>query len=341
VKSRVRKVAREFRRMAKRDIFEELEQLRFDATQIRDHLRMAAAGSRDDDAIQVDEDGSFDLSEIRDDLQLVQQLEEGNINVNELINHDTRQNQIQMRFPHGGDLNAWQGRVLPSLFMNANSIVQGILAGNVQQGIQDIVVLNCATMEKTVSLMRHLKAWSQQTIEEQYKRRIQELEDTIQARELRLRELEATNDSHGAIIAETYATSFKDKFKKSLSCQIVGPGSHEVREAWLARGWEFFKTQHSDLKVFWSKYDDDFLKASDLAFAVKNRVEEDLSKISLDGFRTIKESVRDYMVSTIGFEAVNRHYDIEKHINEEGLRAVSTNSPERGAISASLPNRGW
>ena len=303
---------------------------------------MAAAGARDDDAIQVveDEDRRFDLSEIRDDLQLVQQLEEGNINVNELINHQTRQNQIQM-LPQQGNLSTWQGRVLPSLFMNANAIVQGIVQGNVQQGIQDIVVLNCATMENTVSLMRHLKAWSQQTTEEQYNRQIQELQDTIQARELRLRELEATNDSHGAIIAETYAATFRDKFKKSLSGQIVGQDSQKVRDAWLQRGWEFFKTQHSSLKVFWSKYDDDFLKASDLAFAVKNRVEEDLAKISLDGFRVIKESVRDYMVSNIGFEAVNRHYDIEKYINEEGLRSVSTNSPQRGAISSSLPNRGW
>jgi hypothetical protein len=95
----------------------------------------------------------------------------------------------------GADLSTWQGRTLPSLFMNANAIVQGLVQGvqgNVQKGIQDIVVLNCATMENTVSLMRHLKAWSQQTTEEKYERQIQELQDTIQARELRLRELEAT-----------------------------------------------------------------------------------------------------------------------------------------------------
>ena len=127
---------------------------------------MAAGGA--DDIIEELERERFDLSEIRDDLALV---------------------------PHGGNLNAWQGRTLPSLFMNANAIVQGLVQGvqgNVQKGIQDIVVLNCATMENTVSLMRHLKAWSQQTTEEKYERQIQELQDTIQARELRLRELEAT-----------------------------------------------------------------------------------------------------------------------------------------------------
>lgn len=295
---------------------------------------MAAAGARDDEE-------AFNLNEMRDDLQLVQELEQGNINVSELINIDTRQEAI-LRLPHGGNLNAWQGNSLPSLFMNANAIVQDIAAsGNVQKGIQDIVVLNCATMEKTVSLMRHLKAWSQQTSEEQYTRQIQELQDTIQQRELRLRELEAANDSHGAMMAEAFSHSFKEKFKKSLSGQITGRDSQKVRDNWIERGWEFFKTQHSGLKVFWSKYDDDFLKVQDLAFGVKNRVEEDLARISLDGFRAIKESVRDYMVSNFGFETVNRHYAIEQYIIEEGLRPVSTMSPVQTGIISSLPNRGW